>query len=408
LEEGGILTGILWEKYPLLPDILSKNGYHVGATGKRYWPRTKNVEDAVDEPIGKVYDKQRHQTVPNGISKNNYSANFKQFLDESPEGKPFFFWVGTMEPHRPYAIDQGIRTGIDTSKIRIPAFYPDVPATKLDMADYMSEIEWVDNAVGEMIDILDDKGLSESTLVIYTSDNGMPLPRAKATLYDHGVRMPLLMKWPDQIKKPRVVKNPVSLIDLAPTFLELAGIEIPDQMTGKSIKNIILSKKSGFTDPNREFVVTAFEKHTSCRPDQLGYPRRAIHTEEWTLIINYEPSRFPMGDPDIYIPTWDNLGDTDPGRLKEYFKENMNKPDFKDFWNLAFDKLPEEQLFNKRDDPDMLVNLAYNPEYKEIKIELREKLERYLAETDDPRQKGESPWDNYRLDKPFGIYKSLQ
>lgn len=399
LQEGGILTGILWDKFALFPEILAENGYNVGATGKRYWPRTRNVDGAVDEPIGTVYDKKRHDSAPVGVSKNDYSANFEHFINENPEGKPFFFWVGIGEPHRPYEIDRGVSIGIDTSKIRVPAFFPDVPVTKLNMADYLSEIEWADNAVGEMIEILETRGFINNTLVIYTSDNGMPLPRAKATLYDHGVRMPLVMYWPEQIKSEQIVNDPISLIDMAPTFLDLAGIPIPDQMTGKSIKNIILSNKSGTIDKEKEFVVTTFEKHTHCRPDQLGYPRRAIHTEEWTYIINYEPDRFPMGNVDVYIPNWDILGDTDPGRIKSYFKENMDNPDFKYLWDLAFGKVPEEQLFSKNDDPDMVNNLADNTDYAEIKSQLKEKLVKYLIKTNDPRQNGESPWDKYRLDK---------
>jgi len=399
LEEGGVLTGFIRAKFTMFPALLAENDYAVGSTGKRYWPRTKNVEGAVDEPIGKVYDKKRHDSVPKGISKNDYSANFQQFLDENIKRKSFFFWVGTGEPHRKYEIDRGVRTGIDTSKIRIPQFYPDVPVTKLDIADYMSEIEWADKEVDEMIKILESKSLLDNTLIVYTSDNGMPMPRAKATLYDHGVRVPLIMRWGDRIRPKRVVTDPISLTDMAPTFLDLAGVEIPEQMTGESISNLLFSEKSGNIDAEREFVITTFEKHTLCRPDSMGFPRRAIHTEDWTYIINYEPELYPMGNTDLFIPRWDILGDTDPGRLKAYFKENMNNPDFKTYWELSFGKVPGEQLFNKKKDPDMIHNLAYDPEYIEIKEELKKKLINYLKETNDPRSRGESPWDYYNLDK---------
>lgn len=403
LEEGGVLSGFLRDKYPMFPELLSEAGYKVGATGKRYWPRTLNVEGAVDEPIGSVYDKHRQKEAPEFVSKTDYSENFKQFLDENTEGMPFFFWVGTGEPHRKYEIDRGVKTGIDTSKIRIPAFYPEVPMAKLDIADYLSEIEWVDKEVGEMIEILESYNMLENTLVVYTSDNGMPMPRAKATLYDHGVRMPLVMMWEKEIKSGRVVTDPVSLIDMAPTFLELAGIEVPKVMTGRSITNLIFSRKSGDLDKDREFVVSSFEKHTNARADSLGFPRRAIHTDEWTYIINYEPTRFPMGSIDFLIPGWDILGDTDPGRFKEYYKENFNSSDFNPFWELSFGKVPREQLFNKISDPDMINNLAYDLDYNSVRLELKAKLEKYLEKTGDPRFRGESPWDNYHLDKPPAI-----
>ena len=342
---------------------------------------------------------QGHDSVPTGVSKNNYSANFKQFIEEIDEDKPFFFWVGIGEPHIRYEINRGVKTGIDTSKIRVPEFFPDVPVTRLNIADYLSEIEWADMAVAEMLEILESKGLKDNTLVIFTSDNGMPLPRSKATLYDHGVRMPLIVRWGDWVKANRVVTDPVSLIDMAPTFLDLAGIEIPEMMTGRSIKNLLFSEKSGDLDKEREFVVTTFEKHTLCRPDSMGYPRRAIHTEDWTYIINYEPDLYPNGNVDLHIPNWDVLGDTDPTRLKVYYKENMDNPEFKLYWEQAFGKVPGEQLFNKNDDRDMIINLAYDPEYKAVKEELKGKLEKYLLETDDPRASGESPWDDYNLDK---------
>lgn len=400
LEEGGVLTGFIRDKYVLFPKILAEGGYHVGSTGKRYWPRTQNVEGAVDEPIGKVYNVLHQEAIPEGISRLDYSASLKLFLEEKQSEDPFFFWVGTSEPHMPYESNRGIKTGIDTSAIRIPGFIPDVSVARLDLADYMSEIEWADRALGEMIRILEEKGMLETTLVIFTSDNGMPFPRSKATLYDHGVRMPLVMRWGSYLKGGGLITNPVSLIDLGPTFLDLAGMKIPEQMTGRSMKNLLIRNESGFIEGEQEFVVSAFEKHVLARPDSLGFPRRAIHTEKWTYIINYEPDRYPMGTEEIHIPWWDNFGETDPSRTKEYFKENMHKPEFSKFWELGFGKVPAEELYQKKEDPDMLFNLAQNPEYAAIKASLRKKLGQYLMETSDPRARGLSPWDAYNLDKP--------
>lgn len=399
IEEGGVLTGFIRDKFALFPKILAENGYIVGSTGKRYWPRTKNVAGAVDEPIGTVFDKRRLDSAPIGISRNNYSANFDDFLDQVPDNQPFFFWVGAGEPHLKYQKDRGVEIGIDTARIRIPKFLPDVPVVRLELADYMSEIEWADEALGRMIKSLESRALKENTLIVMTSDNGMPFPRAKATLYDHGVRMPLIMSWGKRITENRLVADPVSLIDMAPTFLDLAGIPIPEQMTGRSILNLMFSNRSGHIDDEREFVVTTFEKHTLCRPDSMGYPRRALHTEEWTYIINYEPDLFPNGNMDIFIPGWDNFGDTDPSRIKTYFKDHMEDPDFELLWELGFGKVTKEQLFNKISDPDMINNLAYNKDFKSIKDDLKLKLETYLIEKNDPRSRGKSPWDNYNLDK---------
>ena len=156
----------------------------------------------------------------------------------------------------------------------------------------------------------------------------MPFPRSKATLYNHGVKMPLIIVWDKKIKGMRVVKDPVSLIDLAPTILELSNLDIPEQMTGQSLGSLLFSETSEFDSAKRDFVLSSFEKHTHCRPNELGFPRRAIHTEHWTYIVNYEPDRYPMGNFDIRIPDWDILGDTDPGSLKEFYIRNHEHPKY--------------------------------------------------------------------------------
>ena len=399
LQEGGVLTGFIRSEYELFPSILKKNGYVLGYTGKGYWPFTKDAPDGVNEPIGLRYDRHRHEEVPEGISRRNYAANFEEFIKENKDHSPFFFWLGLGEPHRPYETGRGVNIGIDTSLIRIPAFFPDVPVARMDMADYLAELQWADDVVGEMREVLESRDLKKNTVIIFTSDNGMPFPRSKATLYNHGVRMPLIIAWDKKIKSMRVVKDPVNLIDLAPTILELSHLKIPEQMTGQSMSTLLLSDSSGFSSEKRDFVVTSFEKHTHCRPNELGFPRRAIHTEQWTYIVNYEPDRYPMGNFDIRIPNWDILGDVDPGPLKEFYIKNKLHPDYQKYYNLAFGKVEGEELYNHEEDPDMIHNLAYDPDLIAIKGRLKKKLEDYLLQTKDPRAMGVSPWDEYRLDK---------
>ncbi len=397
LREGGVLTGFIRKEYALFTSILAENGYVVGYTGKGYWPFTRDAPGGVNEPIGPSYDMHRLDAVPGGISMRDYAANFEQFIQDNHDNAPFFFWLGLGEAHRPYETGRGVRMGIDTSQIRIPAFFPDVPVAKTDLADYLAEVQWADDVVGEIINVLDLYQLKENTIVIFTSDNGMPFPRSKATLYAHGVKIPLIIAWEKHMEGMRVVSQPVNLIDLAPTILDFAHLGIPDQMTGHSLVGMLLNDPG---EPRQgDFVVTAFEKHTHCRPNELGFPRRAIHTEEWTYILNYEPERYPMGNYDIRIPNWDILGETDPGPLKEYYKENRLNPEFRPYYELAFGKVDREELYNHREDPDMVHNLADHPEYQEIKQRLRGWLESYLVQNKDPRAEGKSPWDDYRLDK---------
>lgn len=394
LEEAGVLTGFIREKFKLFPLLMEEQGYFIGNTGKPYWPRTPDVDGAYDEPIGRRYTNAKLD-APEGISKNDYPRNFEYFLDQKPENTPFFFWVGISEPHLPYKNGLGIDVGIDTSQIRVPAFYKDHQEIKLGLSEYQAEIEWGDKMLGRIMTILEQRGIAENTIVVFTSDNGMPFPRAKATLYDHGVRVPLIVKWPGEIGEDLQSDIPVSLIDLAPTFLDFSEIEVPSEMTGRSLDLILKGKEQDF---ERDYVVTAIEKHTQARPDSLGYPRRAIHTEEWVYIKNYEFDRYPAGDSSVFILNWDNYGDVDPSRIKTYFKNHSQDADFKRLFELSFGKTPEEELFNKKNDPDMVQNLAYNSEYESVLVELRGKLNNYLAKNKDPRAHGESPWDFYYLD----------
>lgn len=239
LEEGGVLTGFLRRKHDVFPLILERNGYRIGYRGKPYAPVTKNVEAAHPVPLGKGYSV-KLKDPPKGISRTDYAASFERFLDETPDGKPFFFWVGTGEPHLPHATGRGASSGIDAKRIRVPAFLPDTKEIRNGLADYLAEIEWADAMLGRIMKTLDRRKLAEDTLVIFTSDNGMPFPRAKATLYDHGVRMPLIATWPNRISGERIVADPVSLIDLAPTFLQLAGLKPAAAMTGHSLKSLLL------------------------------------------------------------------------------------------------------------------------------------------------------------------------
>ena len=166
------------------------------------------------------------------------------------------------------------------------------------------------------------------------------------------------------------------------------------------MNNLFTSNESGKIDDDRKFVVTTFEKHCACREKLLGFPRRALHTNEWVYIKNYEPDRWPAGGPDVLIPDWGFYGDIDPSGIKSYFTDHED--DIKALFDLNFGKVPGDELYNKKTDPDMINNLAVKPEYHNKLNQLRQNLELYLKDTKDPRAKGTSPWDNYNYDKPFG------
>jgi N-sulfoglucosamine sulfohydrolase len=388
LEEGGLLFGRLQKKFAVYPHLLEKSGYVVGKTGKGYKPADRSADYCWKDPAGEGYGDRRQQ-VPPGIKDCDYIGNFKDFLNERDPGSPFCFWYGCHEPHRGYDYGIGARSGLDPNKVTVPPFLPDVEEVRNDLCDYFYEVQWFDKYLGKMLALLEETGELDNTLIVVTSDNGMPFPRAKASAYHYGVHMPLAIRWGRGITKPgRVVDDFVNHIDFAPTFLEAAGLGVPEQMTGRSLMPILKSAHRGQVVPERTMTVTGLERHVWCRPEGKPYPRRAIYTHDFIYIRNYEPDRWPMGDPSRY-------GDIDGGPSKKYMERHKTDATVRPLFAKAFEKLPAEELYAVRKDPDQMTDLAALPEYGETKKKLREQMEAYQARTNDPRVRGEAPWDDY-------------
>ncbi|MEM9160784.1 MAG: sulfatase/phosphatase domain-containing protein, partial [Verrucomicrobiota bacterium] len=299
----------------------------------------------------------------------------------------------------------GAASGIDLEKVRVPPFLPDTDEIRNDVADYLFEIEWFDQHLARVLNELERLGELENTLIVVTSDNGMPFPRAKATAYNYGVHMPLAIRWGTGIRKPgRVIDDFVNHVDFAPTFLEVAGVKIPKDMTGRSLTKLFRSRKSGYIDSKRRYTVTGLERHVWARPEGEVYPRRAIHTKDYVYIRNYAPDRWPMGSADFEGSHQGVFSDIDAGASKTYMMANQDDPLF----GLAFGKLPPEELYEIQGDHAQMKNLAESPEYDRLKRKLLKTMENYMAKTDDPRAKGESPWKDYPFYKPGylrGTYK---
>jgi N-sulfoglucosamine sulfohydrolase len=212
--------------------------------------------------------------------------------------------VWCSEPHRRYKDGIGVENGYKLSEIKVPPFLPDVDDVKSDMADYLYEINHFDVHLGRMIQMLEEIGELDNTIIVVTSDNGMPFPRAKANVYEYGIHMPMAVRWGEKVNSGRVVDDLVSLTDLAPTFLELAGVQHPSEVTGEypmigvSLKNILLTGGSGIIDPEREAVYSGRERHSSSRWNNLTYPQRAVRTHQYLYIKNFKPERWPAGAPE--------------------------------------------------------------------------------------------------------------
>jgi arylsulfatase A-like enzyme len=276
----------------------------------------------------------------------------------------------------------------------MPAF-PDSPEIRSDVADYYWEVQRFDQEVGSILDRLRALGELENTLVVITSDNGMPFPRCKGNLYDGGVRVPLAMRWPTRIPGGRVLDDFVSLTDLAPTFLEVGGLVPPDVMTGRSLVSILFSNQEGRVEKGRDSVLFGKERHVPVQeaPDPGGTPMRGIRTYDYLYIKNFRPDRWPAGTPnylEAHFPgSW--YGDVDNGPTKSYMIEHRgNDEHHSELFQLAFEKRPGEELYDLRNDPGQLKNLAAESALSQVKGELEQRLMQGLLVTEDPRVLGEA------------------
>lgn len=386
LGEGANLHGTLPARYPVYPDLLEAAGYHVGLTRKGWGPGDPVPGGRTRNPAGPLY------------------KDFGAFLAARPKGAPFCFWFGGLDPHRPYDWESGVKSGMKPENVKVPPYLPDSETVRKDICDYNFETQRFDSDVGALLDILEKSGELERTIVVISGDNGWPFPRAKATLYDSGTHAPLAIRWPGKIKPGRTVEDFVSLADLAPTFLEVAGLKPPAQMSARSLLPVLTSPKDGRIDPARDHVLTGMERHTSGRSGEAGqkgvaYPMRALRTADYLYIRNFKPDRWPAGDPNGYETpgaqpyTYEQLAanthlafsDADAGPTKAWMLTHRDEPTVRPLCELAFGKRPARELYDLRKDPYQMKNVAADPAYAEVAAKLDVQLMAELKASGDPR-----------------------
>ncbi len=381
LEEAGTHSSYFPKKWTVFPDLLEGSGYTIGFTGKAWGPGDWKTPGRKRNPVGNQFSNRRMQTTPEGINRNDYAGNFEDFINQKSNNAPFFFWYGASEPHRVYQRGIGEDSGKKLSDAEVPSFLPDNGVVRGDLLDYAVEIEWFDSHLMRMLELLKQRGELDNTIVIVTSDNGMPFPGAKATLYEYGIHMPFAVRWADGMNGARKINDFVSFIDLAPTLLEAAGVEAHKDMMGDSFLDVLTSNKSGQVDPARDRIFAGRERHSHSRFDNWGYPARCIRKDNWLYIRNFKPDRILAGDPP-------NYHDIDDGPAKSYMMDNRDDPAIKPLFDHCFGKYPPEQLFDVSRDPGCMNNLADQPQLAAAKNQLWSILLDQLERSRDPRVKG--------------------
>lgn len=418
---GSILHGSPWDAtLPAWPLLMQTSGYHLGETGKVWSPGHPN-----DAPIGGgkyAYEKR-------GMKFNNFSENatrrvlsgvtpaaakaelltevrdnFGDFLTARPAGQPFCYVFGPTHVHRTWEKGSGQALwGINPDDIqgKLPAFVPDVPEIRQDVADGLGEIQALDSMLGVLLDRLRETGELERTLIVLSGDHGMAgMPRGKCNLYDFGTQVPLIMAGPEVATIPggRIADDFTLLMELAPTFLQLAKVPLPAGMDGRSLLTVMRHPQNGSADPGRTEVVTGRERHVQdARPGNVPYPQRALRNKDFLYIRNYEPDRWPMGDPRqvsassnpeaalLESNTMVAFSDMDASPTKAWMILNRHDSSWQQAWNLGFAKRPGEELYDLAKDPDQMHNVAADPAYAAAREACAARLLDILTKAGDPR-----------------------
>jgi arylsulfatase A-like enzyme len=415
---GAILQGAVWdESIPTYPLLLRDAGYHLGKSYKVWSPGS---------PADAPYGGQQHAFEKSGRGFNNFSenatdlvakgatveaaraklldevrGNFKAMLAAKATGQPFAYWFGPTNTHRTWVRGSGQKLwGLDPDALKgkLPAFLPDVPVVREDLADYLGEVQALDAAMGVLLEELDRAGERSKTLIAISGDHGAPgFPHGKCNLYGFGTGVSLIIAGAG-VQGGRVVDDMVTLPDLAPTFLEAGGVKPPAVMTGRSLWNVLKSDRQGQVDPTRTWVVAGRERHVEiARPDYSPYPQRALRTQDHVLIVNFKPERWPLGNPyrldgadeptfdEVAQTTFVTLPDDDAGPTKAWFVGARKAPEWSALFEKFYGRRPMFELYDLKTDPHEMNNVAESPAYAAVRKEMTERLFTILRETGDPR-----------------------
>lgn len=341
-----------------LPKLLGKAGYRTAVISKLHvlpkevYPWTEEI----------------NKGTGGGRDVFGMNQEFRRFVQASGD-TPFYVHLGYTDPHRGakgfanknYANTPTVE--YDPKQMPIPYHLSDQPEVREELADFYQSISRLDYGVGLIVESLKELGKADDTLIVFLSDNGIPFPGAKSTLYDAGLHLPLIVKQPGK-KAGVTCEAMVSWTDIAPTLLEYAGVPVPKAMLGRSLLPIL-------EEPNPKGWDTVYASH-QMHEITMYYPMRMVRTRTHKLILNLaHPLPYPFAS-DLYNSLmWQGVLKRNDKMLGSRTRE-------------AFEHRPKEELYDLTTDPNELKNLASDPKSAEVLKDLRTKLKEWQTATKDP------------------------
>jgi arylsulfatase A-like enzyme len=331
---------------PMLMELLSAAGYRGGEIGKSaLFPLSRHP-----------FDYRRYPKL--GRGPQVLRPFVREFLS-ADDGRPFFLLMSLHDPHRPFPRQSDVEPG----SVQVPAVLPDEPGVRREIARYYAGIERLDAVVGAVLDEIEAVGQAESTLVIFTSDHGASFPYAKGTLYDAGMRVPFVVRWPGVVQPGTSSDALISFVDVLPTLLEAAGADgsVPGEVDGRSFLEVLRGARAA----HRQLVFGDLE----FIPKHL--PSRAVRSRDWKYVYNAPVDR-PYGQEALTANAWASmrmLAESDPV-MKARVEHLLRRP--------------REELYDLAIDPAELNDLGADPRHADTRRELARALGCWMQTTGDP------------------------
>jgi N-sulfoglucosamine sulfohydrolase len=347
---------------PTLPSILRDHGVFTGIFSKQHtWPPEHYPWDFNRSEHWK--DHKQH------FDPEDLYTRAKEFF-ELANGKPFYLHVGFHTPHRrepgynnQHSFKKYTNISYDPASIAVPDFLPDCPEVREDLAEYYTAISRHDFSIGRVMDALRESGRLDETLIIITSDHGMPFPGAKASSFDTGHHCPLIVVDPGAKKRGHTNNALINWTNFMPTMLDWFGIQIPEHLQGRSFLPIL--EEGQPTGWDETTFSHTFHEVTMC------YPYRVIRNRKYKYVLNLHPElTHPLASDIIKSPTWKAI---EAGRLE------MGKRRTVDFLHQD-----EEKLYDIENDPMETTNLLNTPELAGILADFRSRMNEFRKKTQDP------------------------